>query len=101
MGGRPAPGGGTARQGRGGFARPGNREMAAGENERLKFFPDDNCISTFLRAAPMNLADHPTVQKWHATHGDSPSAAPTPGPLDAAWLKRLCLENGADDAGVV
>ncbi len=43
------------------------------------------------------LDDHPTVR----AHREK---APAPGPevpLDAAWLRRLCLEAGADDVGFV
>ncbi len=45
----------------------------------------------------MRLDDHPTVLKVRAT--EAPPA--TPDPLDAAWLKKLCLEAGADDVGFV
>src|SRR5260370_31847775 len=46
----------------------------------------------------MNLAEHPTVRHFHETAGHR-SAPPTV--LDAAWLRQLCLDCGADDAGLV
>ena len=42
---------------------------------------------------PARLAQHPTVQKVRA-HPARP-----PGVIDAAWLRRLCLDAGADDVG--
>lgn len=46
------------------------------------------------------MRDHPTVIHFHKTHGDG---KPTPKnrALDAAWLRRLCLDCGADDVGFV
>jgi hypothetical protein len=46
----------------------------------------------------MNLADHPTVQHFHARADTTGTAPPV---LDAAWLRQLCRACGADDAGVV
>ena len=47
----------------------------------------------------MKLEDHPTVQRIHL---QTPAAAPVnKEPLDAAWLKQLVLEAGADDVGFV
>src|SRR6516164_4716601 len=47
----------------------------------------------------MNLAEHPTVRRFresnHAKNAESLK------PLDAAWLRQLCLDCGADDAGLV
>jgi epoxyqueuosine reductase QueG len=46
----------------------------------------------------MNLANHPTVRRFHE------NAAKCSVPLsviDAAWLRQLCLDCGADDAGLV
>jgi Fe-S-cluster-containing hydrogenase component 2 len=45
----------------------------------------------------VKLADHPTVRAYHA------KAVPAPAPvkLDASWLRQLCLDCGADDAGLV
>src|SRR5271155_5251668 len=49
----------------------------------------------------MNLAEHPTVRHFHERHGERPGSADPPKPLDAAWLRQLCLDCGADDAGLV
>jgi NAD-dependent dihydropyrimidine dehydrogenase PreA subunit len=46
----------------------------------------------------MNLADHPTVRRFHEKGGQRPTP---PTVLDAAWLRQLCLDCGADDAGLV
>jgi hypothetical protein len=49
----------------------------------------------------MKLEEHPTV-KWfrqHAANRTDPSLLQ--GRLDAAWLRQLCLDCGADDAGIV
>jgi epoxyqueuosine reductase QueG len=47
----------------------------------------------------MKLGDHPTVRRHQETQGHR--AADAPQRLDASWLRELCLESGADDAGVV
>jgi ferredoxin len=47
----------------------------------------------------MNLAEHPTVRRFHESN--RPGSAEAPKPLDAAWLRQLCLDCGADDAGLV
>jgi ferredoxin len=47
----------------------------------------------------MNLAEHPTVRRFHQSN--NPGYAEPPKPLDAAWLRQLCLDCGADDAGLV
>src|SRR5262245_22990794 len=45
------------------------------------------------------LAEHPTVKRFRErSHTGDSSASPA---LDAQWLRRLCLEAGADDAGCV
>ena len=49
----------------------------------------------------MNLAEHPTVRHFHEMHANRPDPAEPPKPLDAAWLRQLCLDCGADDAGLV
>src|SRR6201997_1694707 len=49
----------------------------------------------------MNLAEHPTVRRFHESQGERTSTADQPKPLDAAWLRQLCLDCGADDAGLV
>jgi ferredoxin len=46
----------------------------------------------------MNLAEHPTVRRFHENAGHR--SAP-PSRLEAAWLRQLCLDSGADDAGLV
>src|SRR5262249_35141946 len=49
----------------------------------------------------MNLTEHPTVRWFHERHGERPAPAGPPQPLDADWLRQLCREAGADDAGLV
>ncbi len=44
--------------------------------------------------------DHPTVQQFRARQAAGHAPAPE-GTLDAAWLRRLCLDAGADDVGFV
>lgn len=44
--------------------------------------------------------DHPTVKKFFRT-AESDNLKRLPITLDADWLRQLCLEAGADDAGVV
>jgi Fe-S-cluster-containing hydrogenase component 2 len=46
----------------------------------------------------MNLAEHPTVRHFHQNEGDRPVPPPV---LEADWLRQLCLDCGADDAGLV
>jgi ferredoxin len=46
----------------------------------------------------MNLADHPTVRWFHESADERPDP---PSIVDAAWLRQLCLDCGADDAGLV
>jgi ferredoxin len=46
------------------------------------------------------LSDHPTVRRFHEGRLPLPVAPPAT-PLDAAWLRQLCLEAGADDVGFV
>ena len=43
------------------------------------------------------ITEHPTV----AAHRRKPAAEKTSEPLDAAWLRQLCLDAGADDVGFV
>jgi epoxyqueuosine reductase QueG len=47
---------------------------------------------------PMNLEEHPTVRRYRERAASAPAAT---GILDAAWLKELGRESGADDAAVV
>jgi ferredoxin len=46
------------------------------------------------------LAEHPTVKRFHETHPDG-GAASRSSILDAAWLRQVGLEAGADDLGFV
>ena len=46
----------------------------------------------------MNLEDHPTVRRFSRNAQDRQSSEAI---LDAAWLRRLALDCGADDAGLV
>ena len=48
----------------------------------------------------MKLADHPTVQRYREKNDTGPQPV-SPTILDADWLRRLCLEAGADDVGFV
>lgn len=48
----------------------------------------------------MKLADHPTVKGFYEKTTAAPAPADPPK-LDAAWLRQLCLNCGADDAGLV
>jgi epoxyqueuosine reductase QueG len=44
------------------------------------------------------LAGHPTVE---AVRSRATGPAPTAGPIEAGWLRRLCLDAGADDVAAV
>ena len=46
------------------------------------------------------LAEHPTVKQFRERQAAG-SLPQRPKGLDAAWLRRLCLDCGADDAGLV
>ena len=46
------------------------------------------------------LADHPTVKQFYEEHGGG-SRQQTRSALDAAWLRQICLDAGADDVGFV
>ncbi|MCC6141855.1 MAG: SCP2 sterol-binding domain-containing protein [Nitrospira sp.] len=48
----------------------------------------------------MKFADHPTVQRYREKSAAEPQPA-SPTILDADWLRQLCLDAGADDAGFV
>ena len=48
----------------------------------------------------MKLDDHPTVQYLRRTHPEQPFPA-SPSILDAAWLRTICLDAGAAEAGFV
>jgi NAD-dependent dihydropyrimidine dehydrogenase PreA subunit len=47
----------------------------------------------------MKLDEHPTVRRFRASN--RPDNAEPSKMLDAAWLRQLCLDCGADDAGLV
>ena len=47
----------------------------------------------------MNIEDHPTVKRMRAT-ADARIENEKRG-IDAAWLRQLALDCGADDAGLV
>jgi Fe-S-cluster-containing hydrogenase component 2 len=47
----------------------------------------------------MILAEHPTVRRFR--EANRPGNAEPTKPLDAVWLRKLCLDCGADDAGLV
>jgi hypothetical protein len=52
-----------------------------------------------MELAMVQLSDHPTVQRMRAA---PPKDTAGPAlPLDADWLRMLCLEAGADDVGFV
>ena len=48
----------------------------------------------------MSVADHPAVRRFHAGQA-ARRPVPPAAPLDPEWLRALCLEAGADDAGFV
>jgi hypothetical protein len=47
----------------------------------------------------MKHAEHPTVRRFQERNGDHEAAEPNK--LDAPWLRKLRLECGADDVGLV
>src|SRR5439155_21229396 len=49
----------------------------------------------------MDLAEHPAVRRFHESQAGRPESGEPPRPLDAAWLRQLCLDCGADDPGLV
>src|SRR5262245_5057651 len=66
--------------------------------DRPRFFSECTCI--YKDKTIMPLAEHPTVRRFHESHGER-SGVDGPLLLDAAWLRQLCLDCGADDAGLV
>jgi ferredoxin len=46
------------------------------------------------------LSEHPTVKRFQERSGAATVGTPPPS-FDAEWLRRLCLEAGADDVGFV
>src|SRR5262245_56798660 len=49
----------------------------------------------------MNLTEHPTVRHFAQRTEASGAAESLDTALDAMWLRRLALEHGADDSGLV
>lgn len=49
----------------------------------------------------MNLEDHPTVRRLSSRVQEVENQPATEDKLDGAWLRRLALDCGADDVGVV
>lgn len=49
----------------------------------------------------MRLEEHPTVKRFRENAALRTDTDPADRRLDAAWLRQLCLDCGADDAGVV
>ncbi|NJN16629.1 MAG: 4Fe-4S binding protein [Oscillochloris sp.] len=47
------------------------------------------------------LKSHPTVIRLSTQLNPAPVAPSNGGAIDAAWLRQLCLESGADDVGFV
>ncbi len=60
------------------------------------FFGESCCIYNYK--AMSTLVEHPTVRQFYSSHPESSETSP---PLDAVWLRQLCLEAGADDVGFV
>ena len=52
-------------------------------------------------AAGSRYDDHPTVRRVREQRGARPPKPPADDPLDAGWLRQLCLDAGADDVGFV
>ena len=49
----------------------------------------------------MKLEEHPTVKWFRQNAANRSGSRSVQERLDAAWLRQLCLECGADDAGIV
>src|SRR5690606_26949469 len=64
-------------------------------HRRLIFICPDSCIYTEIVA--MKRQDHPTVRQWQKRD----VATEDRTPFDAAWLRKLVLDAGADDVGFV
>jgi len=47
-----------------------------------------------------NLNEHPTVKRFYEKSQIAPRTE-HPSPLDSGWLRKVCLEAGADDVGFV
>ena len=53
-----------------------------------------------LAPSKVKLNEHPTVKRFRETQ-QAPAASARPTPLEANWLRQVCLEAGADDVGFV
>ncbi len=49
----------------------------------------------------IQLDEHPTVKDFWQKAATNPPPAANSAPLDASWLRQLCLDAGADDVGFV
>jgi len=49
----------------------------------------------------VDLSRHPSVRRVQESQAGRLESADPPKPLDAPWLRQLCLDCGADDAGLV
>jgi ferredoxin len=54
-----------------------------------------------MKEGAMKLEDHPTVKRFREQAANRTDPVPAVGKLDAGWLRQLCLDYGADDAGLV
>lgn len=60
--------------------------------------PDGRAVRPSNRSpGHSNFDEHPTVKKMRERGAEQPA----PQPLEAAWLRQLCLDAGADDVGFV
>src|SRR5262245_2417675 len=58
-------------------------------------------LTTELKRPPVvKLEEHPIVKRVRARSSDAAPAGEL-GPLDGDWLRKLCLDAGADDVGFV
>src|SRR5688572_32112693 len=79
-----------------GTAEQGFEASQQGRRSRITFFAH---IVVYTTGESMKLEDHPTVKQIRLK--TEPAVPPKKEPLDAAWLKQLVLDAGADDAGFV
>ncbi len=56
---------------------------------------------TYNEVRRLNLNDHPTVRNFYAQSSPLQATSQSRKPLDAEWLRQLCIACGADDAGLV
>jgi len=60
----------------------------------------DGKENSTMAPSKVKLNEHPTVKRFRETQ-QAPSASARPTQLEAGWLRQVCLEAGADDAGFV